>query len=181
MNRRQILTGAAGLLVAPVVFPMVASAEDDISKNLINKPEDGWVIYGPQTNKVVKDKAAQGGRAIEVKITSASGNMWEAAAQTAIIKPIKSGDKIMGAAWLRSVTENGARANLNLRLQINSAPYTELGQTSISVGPEWQLYPIEAVATKDYAANSTVMVIHLASAKQTIYLGPGFVLDLGQG
>ncbi|MBW8880003.1 MAG: hypothetical protein JF615_00880, partial [Asticcacaulis sp.] len=51
MNRRQILaTGACAL-----AMPFAARA-DDISQQIINKPEDGWTIYGPQTNKVIKDK-----------------------------------------------------------------------------------------------------------------------------
>ncbi len=176
MQRRQVLAGAAGLLMTP----FAARAQDDIAKNIINVPADGWTIYGPQTKKAVKDKTAQSGRAIEVKLPGTAANMWEAAAQTAIIKPIKAGDKIVGAAWLRALTDAGGPANLNLRLQINSAPYTELKQVSVSVGPDWKLYSVEAVATQDYAANTTVMVIHLASAKQTVWLGPGFVLDMGK-
>ena len=176
MNRRHVLiTGACALAV-----PAIARAQDPITQKFINKPEDGWTIYGPQTDKTVKDKDINGGRAIEVKIASANGNIWEAAAQTAIIKPIKKGDKILGVVNLRAATESGGPASLNLRLQINTAPYSDFGQKSISVGPTWQQYAIDTVAPQDYAANTTVMVIHLASGKQSIFLGPGIVLNMGQ-
>ena len=118
MKRREILTAMVCALAAAAAPAM---AED----KLINDPNAGWVVYGQQTNKRVKDKNVQGGYAIEVK-TSKGGNPWESAAHTEITEDIKSGDKIMAAMWMRAVTEDGAPARLNVRIQVNAAPYTGL-------------------------------------------------------
>ena len=175
MNRRFVMmAGACALAFAPL-----ARAEDDISKNLVNDPNEGWTIYGPQTHKNVKDSGVQGGTAIEVKIPHAGGNAWDAACQINITKKIAKGDKIVAAVWLKAKADSGA-AVLHMRLQVNAAPYAAYGEQDVTVGPDWQLYSLEATADQDHAASTTVLVIHLNTGKQTVDLGPAFVLDMGQ-
>ena len=179
MNRRHLLTAAACALVLPSSgFAPFAFADDDISKNLVNDPNEGWTIYGPQTNKRIKDANVQGGAAIEVVIPHNGGNNWDTAAQVTINKKVSKGDKIVAAAWLKTKGDP-ASATLHMRLQVNAAPYTAYGEQDVTVGSDWQLYSLEATADQDYAANSTVLVIHLNTGKQTIDLGPAFILDMG--
>ncbi|ESQ76714.1 hypothetical protein [Asticcacaulis sp. AC402] len=173
MQRRDFLMGA---MCALAFTAAPAFAED----KLINDPSSGWQVYGQQTNKRVRDSAVQGGYAIEVKIPAKGANSWDSSAQTDITGDIKKGDKILAAVWLKSKTEDGQPARLNMRLQVNAAPYNALVESSQTVGAEWQLYSIQTVATQDYDKKTTVLVVHLGGAKQTVYMGPAFVLIPGE-
>lgn len=175
MNRRFLLiAGACMLALAPAAY-----ADDDISQKLINNPSDGWAVYGPQSHKLIKDAAVQGGSAIEVKVPHDGGNPWDTSAQATITKKVVKGDKIVAAVWLKSKNDGGAASTLHMRLQVNAAPYSAYGEQDVTVGADWQLYSLEATADQDYAANSTVLVLHLNTAKQVIDLGPAFILDMG--
>ncbi|EGF89200.1 hypothetical protein ABI_45470 [Asticcacaulis biprosthecium C19] len=165
-----------GAMCALAFTAVPAFAED----KLINDPSSGWQVYGQQTNKRVKDAAVQGGYAIEIKIPAKGANPWDSAAQTDVSGDIKKGDKILAAVWLKAKTEDGAPAHLNMRLQINSAPYTSLTESTQTVGADWQLYSIETVATQDYNKKTVVLAVHLGGAKQTVYMGPAFVLIPGE-
>ena len=66
-----------------------------------------------------------------------------------------------------------------MRIQINAAPYDALVDKHQSVKDGWKLYSLETVATQDYAKDTCTLVVHLASARQVVDLGPAFVLNLG--
>ncbi|MFT4075157.1 MAG: hypothetical protein QM647_06455 [Asticcacaulis sp.] len=177
MNRRYLLMGACALAGATA---LPALAQDDISKKLINEP-GAWNIYGAaQTNKQVKDANVQGGQAMEIKIAGTGGNPWDAAAESQITGKISKGDKIVVAVWTRSKTADNLPANLNMRLQVSSPPYASFGEKAISVGPDWQMQTLEFTATEDHASKTSALTIHLNTGKQTIYLGPAFILNMGQ-
>ena len=56
------------------------------------------------------------------------------------------------------------------------SPFT----SAVDIGPEWKLHEIRGKADKDYAAGALKATIHLASAAQTVDLGPLMVVNLGQ-
>ncbi len=175
MNRRQLLTGACALACAPA---LPALAQDDISKKLINEP-GGWNIYGTaQTNKRVKDANVQGGQAMEVKISGAGGNPWDAAAESQITGKISKGDKIVAAVWVKSKTADNAPANLTMRMQVSSPPYDSFGEKQISATADWQMQTLEFTAAEDHAPKTAALTIHLNTGKQSIYLGPAFILNM---
>ena len=179
MNRRHLLTGVCALILAPVL-PAFAQ-DDDIAKKLINEP-GGWNVYGAaQTNKRIKDAKVQGGAALEIKIAGSGGNPWDAAAESQITGKINKGDKLVIAVWMRSKTEGNAPANLTLRLQISSPPYASFGEKQVSVGPDWQMQTLEVTAAEDHAPKTSGLSIHLNTGKQTVYLGPAFILNMGAG
>jgi hypothetical protein len=175
MNRRQLLTGVCALVCLPA---LPAFAQDDISKKLINEP-GGWNIYGTaQTNKRIKDDKVQGGQAMEIKIASAGGNPWDAAAESQITGMITKGDKIVAAVWVRSKTADNSPAKLNMRMQVSSPPYVSFGEQQITAGPDWQMQTLEFTAAEDHAPKTAALTIHLNTGKQTIYLGPAFILNM---
>ena len=179
MNRRHLLMGACALVCAPAsTFALTAFAQEDIAKKLINDP-GSWNIYGTaQTNKRVKDDKVQGGQAMEIKIASAGGNPWDAAAESQITGKITKGDKIVAAVWARSKTADNAPANLTMRMQVSSPPYASFGEKPVSVGPDWQMQTYEFTAAEDHAPKTAALTIHLNTGKQTIYLGPAFILNM---
>lgn len=175
MNRRQLLTGVCALVCLPA---LPAFAQDDISKKLINEP-GSWNIYGAaQTNKRIKDDKVQGGQAMEIKIASAGGNPWDAAAESQITGKITKGDKIVAAVWVRTKTADNAPVNLNMRMQVSSPPYVSFGEQQITAGPDWQMQTLEFTAAEDHAPKTAALTIHLNTGKQTIYLGPAFILNM---
>lgn len=168
---------AAALWLGPVTN---AGAADDLNKQLIAKPSAAlWTVYGPQTNKKVKDSKVQGGGALQVTVAKAAEQPWAVAATDAITGKISKGDQIMAVVWLKATTAAGGAASLPMRIQINAAPYTALAEKTLTVGAEWDKYEIHTVVDKDYAANSTVLQVHLGGAQQTVDLGPAIILDLG--
>jgi hypothetical protein len=174
MNRRHLLMGA----VCATAFASRAFAQDDISKKLINEP-GAWNIYGAaQTNKRVKDDKVQGGQAMEIKVTGAGGHPWDAAAESPITGKISKGDKIVAAVWVRSKTADNTAASLTMRMQVSSPPYNSFGEKQITAGADWQMETLEFTAAEDHAPKTAALTIHLNTGKQTIYLGPAFILNM---
>jgi hypothetical protein len=61
----------------------------------------------------------------------------------------------------------------------NAETIAEIGSAEVMVGSEWKMYFAQAVATRDYSPGAAAATIQLASASQTIDLGPVFILDFG--
>ncbi|MDI7774169.1 hypothetical protein [Asticcacaulis sp. EMRT-3] len=177
MQRHLFAAAVCALIAMPLAFS-AARADDDPMKHLINNPNPAsLVIYGPQTNKKIKDASVQGGAAIEVKATGV-GESYAAAAQTSLDKPIKAGDQIECDIFLKAKRDDGQPAVLHSRVQINEAPYTNVGaEADFNVTGQWALYTLKTTADKDYAAGKLVFVVHLNSAKQTVDIGPAFVFN----
>ncbi len=175
MKLFSLLAAATALLFAP----LAARADDDIMKHLVSVPSVGaYTIYGAkQTNKKVKDANVQGGLEMQVRIEG-GGNPWDAAASVDVTKKIVKGDAIECYVWLKAKSDAGTPVTLHGRLQVNAAPYTAVGEKDFNVTEDWALYPLEVTADQDYDKGKLVFVIHLNTAKQTVDLGPAFVLDM---
>lgn len=157
-----------------------AQADDDIAKKLLDNPNVGsWVIYGPQSNTTVKDAAVQGGAAIEVKVPGPAANPWDAAGQVVTTGKINKGTQIVNAVWLRAPDADATPAQLHVRLQEAAAPYAALGETDFNLTSAWKLYSFTLIADQDYPKGGVMLSVFLANAKQTIDLGPAFIVDAG--
>ncbi|MBW8734384.1 MAG: hypothetical protein JF571_08775 [Asticcacaulis sp.] len=164
-------------VISTVAVTAPARAQDDITKHLASNPNVGsWQIYGAQqTNKKIKDPAVQGGTAIEAS-ASGVGESYASAAQVEVTQKIMKGDHIVCAVWLKAKTP--ATATLHGRLQINSAPYTAVMEKDFDITDQWQLMTVEGDADQDYDKGKLVFAVHLNGAKQTVDLGPAFVLNM---
>jgi len=173
-------------LIAAAAFafaltPMAVRADDDIVKHLINNPNTAsWIAYGSQTSKKVSDSTVQGGAAFEVTVTQAGPQPYATAAQQDITGPIKKGDKLLIALWLKTTTPDNSPSTLHVRMQLNAAPYTGIAEGDVTVGNAWKLYSVQGVADADHAKGTAALAVHLGNAKQVVDLGPAFVLDMGQ-
>ena len=172
MNRFALALGCAlaGLLLAP------AAAQE---LNIINNPGE------PQVNgarpRLRDDPGVQGGKALRVQVRHKGANPWDVAVQTTIIQPVKAGDQLLFAFWARlEEGEGGATtATLPNAVQQSTAPWEWLFGSPVEIGPEWKLHEVRGKAGKDYPAGTLNATIHLASAEQTVDLGPLIVVDLG--
>jgi hypothetical protein len=176
------LLAAAALLIA---LPAISSAQSgDILDKVVNlPPPTAWRIDGLHDKPPVrKDPSVQGGKAVRVEVPGKGPNPWTVSAANPIEKPVKAGDTLILAFWARLVKgENGA-ATATLpsnQIQLASAPYTPLFGGPVTIGPEWKMYELKGKADRDYAGRTLNVALHLATGKQTIDLGPVFVLDMG--
>ena len=172
---------ASSAALACVVFGLSAPAraDDDITKHLISNPNVGsYVIYGTETNKKIKDPAVQGGSAVEVSATGV-GPIYAAAGQVDVNQKVTAGDHIVCAVWLKGKAADGTSAvTVHARLQLNAAPYPATGETDFTLTDQWKMYTLEVDSDKDYDKDKLVFVMHLNGAKQTVDLGPAFVLNM---
>lgn len=159
------------------------SGDGDILQKAINKPSANWQMIG-EAKKVsaVKDKALPGGGAMKVEVLAGSDKPWSVAAQQPIQGKVTKGDVILVAFWAKAESVDGgpAAANIaNVRVQEAGAPYGAAVQGPAKVGAEWAMVTVPGRATMDIPAGGANVSLHLGSAKQTVLLGPVFVLDFG--
>ena len=162
----------AGLLLAP------AAAQD---LNIINDP--GAPQVQGASGRLRDDPAVQGGKALRVVVRGKGANPWDVAVETAITQPVKAGDELLFAFWARLEKGEGGATTTTLpynAIQQSAAPYTALFAGPVEIGPEWKLHEVRGKADADRAAGTLKATIHLATAAQTVELGPIFVVNLGQ-
>ena len=176
--RSKLLTFAVSLAVAA---PAVAIQGDDIASKIINDPSAPQIVGAKSS--VRKDDKVQGGKALRIVVPAKGKNNWDAFANSSIQKPVKAGDNLVLAFWARLEKGEGGAASSTLPfagVQVSSPPYPSLFTEAVLVGPEWKLHQVKGKADKDHAAGTLGVSIHMANAKQTIDLGPVFVLNMGQ-
>jgi hypothetical protein len=142
-----------------------------------------WSAYGPGQTARILPAQVQGNNAFRVDVATAGTNPWDVGANALTNKPIAVGDVLLLGVWARAerLPQGAPVARINIGLQLNEAPYTPMATRSIEVGPEWKLYFLQADAPRAYNAGQAGASVHLATASQTIDLGPVFILDFGPG
>lgn len=179
---RKLMLAAA--LAVPAVVLSAAAPQDDLADRIANNPLPAALqVYGLQSPpKVRADEAVQFGKALRVAIPNGGGNAWSVGANSPLVKPVKKGDKLILAFWARlEKGEEGATATkVNAQIQLSAAPYTQLFGASVDVGTGWKMHEVRGAADKDYDTGAIGAALHLAGKKQTIDLGPVFVLNMGQ-
>jgi hypothetical protein len=174
MNRFALALGCAfaGLLLAPAV------AQD---LNIINDP--GTAQVNGASGRLRDDANVQGGKALRVVVRGKGANPWDVAVETPITQPVRVGDQLLFAFWARLEKGEGGATTTTLpynAVQLSAAPYTALFASPAEIGPEWKLLEVRGKADGDHAAGTLKATIHLATAAQTVDLGPIFVVNLGQ-
>ena len=177
MRSRLLLTA----LCLGIATPASAAQGDDITSKIINDPSAPQVV-GAKTS-VRNDDKVQGGKALRIVVPAKGKNNWDAFASSPIQKPVRAGDNLVLAFWARLEKGEGGATSSTLPftgVQVSSPPYPSLFNEAVQVGPEWKLHQVKGKADKDHAAGTLGVSIHMANAKQTIDLGPVFVLNMGQ-
>ena len=172
-------------VMAQSVMAQSVTDQDLMEKAVAHHPgADQWSIYGNgQAHNLVKDAGVPGGYAFTVNVTSAGGNPWDVESGVVNDTPIHKGDVILMAFWARAVTPPPGADTINIvaRAQQVTAPYTEIGTANLTISSAWKLYYATGTATMDYDKGQAGAGLQLATAQQTIALGPVFMLDFGPG
>lgn len=175
-----------GLMLAASAAPaQPPAAADDIASRIISTPAPGaFRLDGALARGAVRrDPAVQGGRALRIQVPGRSEEPWSIAVAVPITGAVRAGDTLVLAFWARLERgENGAgSAQLPYNaVQMSGAPYTPVFTGAATIGPEWRMHEIRGRANRDYAAGELNVAIHLATARQTVDIGPVFVLNMGQ-
>lgn len=178
----RILGAAAAVLIAFTPALAARAQDDDILKNLVNNPAvDNWQVIG--VNRPPRPQRAEGvlgDRAVRVAARR-SDQPWSIAAQMPVTGEIKRGDTVLLAVWARLATPpaGSETSRLPLRVQENTPPYAALVEDAGAVGPSWAMVYASGVAQRDYPAGSANLAVHLATADQTVELGPALLLNFG--
>ena len=172
-------------VLAGFALPLSSQAEGLMDHAINNHPgADQWSIYGNgQAHRLVKDDGVPGGYAFTVDVAAASANPWDVESGVVNDKPIHKGDVILMAFWARAVTPPAGASTVSVvaRAQQVTAPYTEIGTSTLTISDGWKLYYATGTATMDYDKGQAGAGLQLATAQQTIALGPVFMLDFGPG
>jgi hypothetical protein len=183
MIRLALAAAAASLALAAGPVGAQEQAPDDILSKIINVPAPSAYRVDGTRGEVRKDEAVQGGKALRVAVPGKSDKPWSVAVANPISKPVKAGDRLVLAFWARLAKGEGGATSASLpynAVQLAADPWTPVFTGPVTIGPEWKLHEVQGKADKDYAAGALNVSIHLATAKQTIDLGPVFVVNMGQ-
>lgn len=159
------------------------SGDGDILQKAINKPSANWAVYGAgQKTTAVKDKTVQGGGATKVEVQTASDRPWGVGVSQGLTGKVTKGDVLLVAFWAKAEAVDGGPASADIsavRVQLAAAPYDAALQGGLKIGGEWKMYTVPGRATIDIPAGGGSVALHVGAAKQTLLLGPLFVLDFG--
>jgi hypothetical protein len=173
-----VVLGAGGALAQDS-----QSSSDDILQRAINAPSaDSWSAYGRQRSSVIRSQGVVGERAFRVRVSQAGANAWEVGAKAAITGQINQGDVILLAYWARvEAPPDGEDTGVisSARLELVAAPYTVEFEAPARPTREWKMYYASGVASRAFSPGEAGVTLHLAGARQTIELGPVFVLNFG--
>ena len=187
MTKIAILAAVAALglsAAAPITAKAAEPAAEGIMKYAINKPSTAWSVYGAgQTSAPVKDKAVTGGAGVRVQVNTPTPNTpWDSGAGQPVGGKITKGDIITIAFWAKAEPVDGGPATANIssvRVRQTAAPWGGIVEGKVAVTGEWQIYTVSGRASMDAEQGGAGVSLHLGSAKQTVVLGPLFVLDFG--
>ena len=188
MRKIAVLAAVSALsaaMVLAIAGPVSSAAPEGVMKYAINKPSIGWNVYGPgQTNAPVKDKGVMGGNGVRVQINTATPDKpWDSSAGQAVDGKIAKGDVITVAFWAKAEPVDGGPAAAtvtSVRLQQSAQPWGGIVEGKVEpIGGEWKLYTVSGRALIDAEKGGAGVALHLGGAKQTVVLGPLFVLDFG--
>lgn len=176
--------GAIAALLA-LAGPAAGQEADDLARRIISVPvPTAYRVDGVQTGaRVRSDSSVQGGRALRVPVPGRSDQPWSVSVAVPITQAVHAGDQLILAFWARlEQGENGATsASLPYNaVQLAAAPYTALFTGPATVGPAWEMHEVRGRADRDFAAGDLNVSLHLATGRQTVDIGPVFVLNMGQ-
>ena len=168
-------------LLAGVALCGVAVAEEDILSKMINTKTNGSWFFNPEKPKAKFIKAeVLGDHAFRVRTTKGA-NPWDMQANSPIAGAINEGDVILINFYARAEEPAEGGSSLSVFIQLASAPYTSVLQTTQQISQEWKAYCAYSVANVTMRENKSNVSVHLATAKQVIDLGPVMVFNFGQG
>lgn len=145
---------------------------------------DGFENYGlTKDPKVITVDRLPGGEALEVKVRKKGPQIYSAGIQAKNQLKISKGDVIFTAVWMRStdLPDGMSETTVPIALQDASEPYDTWAIEPIKVGSAWRLHFVYATAPQKYKKGAMTLSLQVAGEKQTLEVGPVFMLNMGEG
>ena len=175
---------AALLFIFMVGTAPGAVAQDDLVDRIISVPVPAqYRVEGVRNARVRTDDRVQGGKALRVPVPGRSDQPWTVQVAVPINRAVRAGDNLVLAFWARleQGKEGATSATLPYNaVQLAAEPYTAIFSGPATIGPEWAMHEIRGRADRDYADGALSVSLHLATGRQTVDIGPVFVLNMGQ-
>lgn len=160
-----------------------AKPEGKLVGQLINDLKTAtWSVYGANQSH---ESQAQGGPKDYpmTRVTvNTKGNPWDVGAVSSVSKPIKAGDTVLMAVYLRApgLKDGESTSVPYFGVNENSPPYTLIAKGSADVTNQWKVYYASGPAGKAFTPDQIVIGMHLSAAKHVVDLGPVMVYNFGQ-
>lgn len=150
----------------------------------ISNPALGAFVYGNgQTNTQIAAPEIPGGQAIHVTVAQKPANPWDIGASLPILGDIHKGDALVMVAYVRVVDPAaGAGTISSMGISLGKNPWTRIiGADVAPAAGGWHALTVRGISPIDAKAGDLGAGFQLGGAKQTLDIGPVFVLNLGQG
>ena len=177
-----MLASLVAAALAPASAFGQAAGGDDPWTHVINMASAGAWNVNPVPHPrpaLVNTQGQSFTQALRVQ-THHSANQWDMQATSPTGGNIARGDTVLIMIFARAQTAATGGSRLPARLQIQTAPYTALVESSFDLTDQWKQLCMSAVAAQDFPKDGSTVALHLATADQVIDLGPVFVFDFGQ-
>lgn len=173
---------AAGASAAPQPTPELQALDDALPGDLINDPTTlDWNIYGPgMKRKTVRNANIPGG-GVALQVTSPTAELepHRITAEAPINEAIAKQDRITVAFYARALKADtvGNQGVVTVRLQQKTSPWPGFGNRQLTIGSDWKLYDVTAVADISIPKGEAIVAFQLGGAKQVIEIGQTYVLN----
>lgn len=161
-------------------------AQLPVKGTLIADPGMPVTLYGPdQTNQPIAAPEVPGGNAVRIVMAKRGEDAWSDGASLPISGDIHKGDTVLAAVYARATeVNNEAQSGViqSMGIQLTRSPWSAFAGTAAMVPHnEWRVLYVSGVADANYAAGDVNVSFQIGCCKQTLDIGPIFVLNLGPG
>lgn len=192
MTRTAIGLALAAGLLGGLALPRAAIAQADnaaaiaaldaqLPGDLINDPTSlNWTTQGDnlRVGNITGGDTPGGGAATRFDVRRAGANPWSVQVYVPLTAEIARGEVVTAGFWARTATppegENGGR--VSVRFQNNVDPWPGFGDTTLTIGPDWQWYEVSATATIDVSRRNATLVFQIGAARQQVEIGQTIVI-----
>ncbi len=184
----------AALLVTTLSAPAYADPQGELEREgvriykllpapskLIAEPgAKSWSIYGADI-RTRDDDAVPGDTVQIIKVPKVGENPWDIGANAVTGLPTKAGDTLVAVVWARATKmPRGAKTvRLPLQIQQQGGDYETFGYTEAELTGDWAQYYVHARLPRDFRQEDVGASVHLATGKQTVELGPVYIMNIG--
>jgi len=167
---------ALGLAAAPATAQVAGSGA-----KIINDPTSlAWEYYGTgyKLKPITDPSFPGGGAAVQVDVQKGR-DPYSAGANIHLNAPIVTGRNYVIRFWARTISAKSpdGKGRIIVRFQRNADPYPGFGDTTVTIGPDWQSYEVTGRATMDSPAEQAAVGMQMASVGQVLQIGQAVVAE----
>ena len=177
---RALLLAAAATMTFGA-YSSASRAGPAANVQIINDPTSlDWEYYGAGYKlKPIRDPSIPGGGAAVQVDVQKGHDPYSAGANIHLKAPIVAGRDYVVRFWARTLSakSDDGKGRIIVRFQRNADPYPGFGETTVTIGPDWQSYEVTGRATINSPVEQAVVGIQMASVGQIFQIGQTIVAE----